>query len=335
MKRLLDRHARPLRKLRLSLTDRCNLRCRYCMPDRQPVWLPGDALLTREEIQAVVAAFAACGVSHVRLTGGEPLLRPDVEEIVRSVAAIAGVADISLTTNGVMLAERARALAAAGLRRVNISLDTLRGDCFAALAGADAHRKVVHGIEAARRHFTGLKLNAVIIRGVNDEEAGDLLAFGRDLGAEVRFIEYMDVTRGWSARDVVPRDEILARLVDRFGPARAEGATSDPAERFTLADGTRFGIIASVTRPFCGACDRTRVNAAGVWFRCLYAADGRDLRSVLRAQGPDALAAAIAGGWRARDERGADQRAALRAGQAIPLVLAQPPGGIGMHARGG
>jgi GTP 3',8-cyclase len=330
----VDRHGRPLRKLRLSLTDRCNLRCAYCIPE-QPEWLPSDRVLRRGEVVELVSAFASCGVTGVRLTGGEPLVRSDLADIVRHLGAVPGITDLSLTTNGVLLADRAAELAAAGLRRINISLDTLRSHCFADLAGRDAHASVVRGVEVAVRQFVQVKLNAVIIRGINDEETPDLVAFARDAGAEVRFIEFMDVTAGWSLDRVVPRDEILARIRARFGPAVPHATGSDPAERFVLGDGTAFGIVPSVSAPFCGACDRTRVSAAGIWYSCLYAPDGVDLRAHLDRGGPDAVATLIASRWRERDDRGAQRRLELRTRGLLPLMLSVPPGGVAMHARGG
>lgn len=335
MTTVTDRFARPLRKLRLSLTDRCNLRCAYCMPVRPPQWLPPEDVIRPDEAAGIVSAFAGCGVTTVRLTGGEPLMRDEIAEIVAAAAAVEGIDDVSLTTNGVLLAERAAELRRAGLMRVNISFDTLRADCFRSLAGSDAHVRVMRGIMAAVRHFDAVKINAVIVRGVNDDEIGALLQFGSEIGAEVRFIEYMDVTTGWRLDRVVTRDEILLAIERQFGPARSLQGGSDPAERFELATGARFGIIGSVTAPFCDRCDRARVTAQGIWIRCLYALAGIDLRAILAAQGVLAARDAIAGEWLHRRDRGAEQRLALRSRGVLPLHLIEPPGGVGMHARGG
>lgn len=333
---LRDRLGRPLRKLRLSLTDRCNLRCAYCMP-ADPQWLSAADLLRADEAIAIAGAFVACGVSAVRLTGGEPLARPDLVEIVGGVASIDGLHDLSLTTNGIQLDTRAAALRRAGLMRVNISLDTLRGDCFRALARTDAalHARVLRGVRAAVAHFASVKLNAVVIRGVNEQEIVPLLRFGRALGAEVRFIEFMDVTAGWSLERVVTKAEILRRIETALGPATPAASGSDPAQRFTLDDGTRFGIIGSVSEPFCASCDRTRVSATGQWMRCLYAAPWIDLRAVLRERGPDHVRGAIAAAWPMRDDRGAEERASTRTGAHAVGPIPAPPAGIGMHARGG
>ncbi len=277
-----DLLGRPLESLRLSVTDRCNLRCLYCMPEEDYTWLPRDELLTFEELTRVVEVFAFVGVRKIRLTGGEPLLRRDLHELVAMIAANSRVDDIALTTNGVLLDEQAAALRKAGLHRVTISLDTLRPDRFRAMTRRDDHARVLAGISAAQRAgFTGTKLDAVIVRGVNDDELTDLIEFGRAHAAEVRFIEYMDVAGAtqWLPERVVSRAEMLQRLEQRYGkivPASENSAA--PAERFFLPDGTVFGIIASTTAPFCSRCNRSRLTADGQWYRCLYATSGTDLR---------------------------------------------------------
>ena len=307
---------RPLRTLRLSVTDRCNLRCGYCMPEEDYAWLPREAILSFEELARLAEAFADAGVRKVRITGGEPLLRRDLHVLVRMLAADPRLADLALTTNGVRLAGQAARLREAGLRRVTVSLDTLHAERFRAFTRRDEHARVLEGIEAAGRAFAGgLKLNAVVIRGFNDDEVPDLVEFGRSRGAEVRFIEYMDVggaTR-WRAADVVPQPEILAAVARRYGPVRPlAGRGSAPAERFALSDGTAFGVIASTTRPFCGACDRARLTTDGLAFLCLYGERGLDLRGRLRGGATRAeLAAAVAEAWRGRDDRGAERRKAL------------------------
>src|SRR5438876_7649715 len=245
---LLDRFQRPLRNLRLSVTDRCNLRCEYCMPEDNYVWLPREDLLHFEETAALVDVFIALGVDKVRLTGGEPLLRRDLPALVRMLAVKPELADLALTTNGVLLADQIDALKSAGLGRVTVSLDTLRPDRFLRLTRFDELQRVKAGIEAARRAFRTLKIDSVVIRGVNDDELVDLIEYGKSVDAEVRFIEYMDVggaTR-WSPDRVVSRAEMLGQLEARYGaiqPIVDDG--SAPADRFVLGDGTIFGIISS------------------------------------------------------------------------------------------
>ena len=221
---LLDTFGRPLRNLRLSVTDRCNLRCAYCMPEKDYVWLPREDVLRFEEISTLVDVFVALGVDKLRLTGGEPLLRRDLAALVRMLAAKSGLADLAMTTNGVLLAEHAEALRAAGLGRITVSLDTLRADRFTALTRFDSLNAVLEGMEAASRAFGRFKIDSVIIRGVNDDELADLIEYGRRQNAEVRFIEYMDVggaTR-WSAADVMSRREMLETLTARYGTDRAD-----------------------------------------------------------------------------------------------------------------
>ncbi len=310
-----DQLGRPLRSLRVSVTDRCNLRCNYCMPQEEYVWLPRQELLTFEEIARLVEVFTSLGVTDVRLTGGEPLLRRDLPSLVAMLAANPRVRDLALTTNGVLFSEQAEALRDAGLHRVTLSLDTLRPERFLALTGRDSHAQVLAGIAAAgRAGFTKSKIDTVVIRGVNDDELADLIEFGRGVNAEVRFIEYMDVggATDWSLDKVFTRAEMLERLAQRYGKIAAfETRSSAPAERFALPDGTVFGIIASTTTPFCKSCDRSRLTADGLWYLCLYAQSGVDLRKMLRAGAcADELAARIASIWRARTDRGAELRAA-------------------------
>ena len=337
---LLDQFARPLQSLRLSVTDRCNLRCQYCMPEQDYVWLPQPDVLTFEEIERLVRLFVRLGVDKVRLTGGEPLLRRDLDKLVAMLARVDGLRELALTTNGVLLPQHAAALRAAGLQRLTVSLDTLDPATFQLLTRRDDHRHVLAGIDAARAAgFPGLKLDTVVIAGVNDGELPALVDYGRRSGAEVRFIEYMDVggaTR-WRPDLVVSRAQMLERLARAFGPATPLARDSAPAERFRLADGTTFGIIASVTAPFCATCDRSRLTADGVWFRCLYATAGTDLRALLRAGDDDAaLAGVIARDWRARTDRGAEDRLALpdRRALAQAAELRQQPH-LEMHTRGG
>jgi cyclic pyranopterin phosphate synthase len=337
----LDRLGRPLRNLRVSVTDRCNLRCQYCMPEEEYVWLPREDLLNFEETRELVSIFTGLGVDKVRLTGGEPLLRRDLPVLVGMLAALPGIRDLALTTNGLLLAEQAPALRAAGLHRVTVSLDTLQPERFRALTRRDAHGRVLEGIEAVRRAgFPDLKLDTVVMRGVNEDEMVPLVEFGRAVGAEVRFIEYMDVggATNWSIDRVVSRAEMLERLAARFGAITPVGEVSwAPAERFRLDDGTVVGIIASTTVPFCRTCDRARLTADGMWLLCLYAQQGTDLRTPLRSGASrEALQGLITGRWQSRQDRGAEERKEL--GIRGPLLqiegLKKDPH-LEMHTRGG
>jgi GTP 3',8-cyclase len=336
-----DRLGRPLRNLRLSVTDRCNLRCEYCMPEDDYVWLPREDVLRFEEISALVDVFLSLGVDKVRLTGGEPLLRRDVPALVRMIAQKPGLRDLALTTNGILLAAQIDALNAAGLGRITVSLDTLQPDRFVRLTRFDQLEAVHSGIAAAHRVFGTLKIDTVVIRGVNDDELGALIEYGKSVNGEVRFIEYMDVggASRWAPDRVVSRREVLDSLTARYGaivPIVNEG--SAPAERFALPDGTVFGVISSTTEPFCHSCDRSRLTADGMWFLCLYATRGLDLRAPLR-QGasPDQLRALIREGWQGRDDRGAEDRVALgpqRAFVPVQDLLRRDPH-LEMHTRGG
>jgi cyclic pyranopterin phosphate synthase len=281
------------------------------------------------------------GVDRVRLTGGEPLLRRDLPRLVELLAAMPAVRDLALTTNGVLLRDQARALRAAGLHRLTVSLDTLRRDRFQAMARFDELPAVLAGIDAAREAgFERLKIDSVIIRGRNDDELGALIEFGRSRNAEVRFIEYMDVggaTR-WNAESVVSRREMLASLQAIYGEIRVlPGRDSAPAERFALPDGTTFGVIASTTEPFCATCDRSRLTADGLWLLCLYARGGLDLRQPLR-QGAtrDELANLIATVWAMRANRGAEERLGSASRDVlIPAAALKRDAHLEMHTRGG
>ncbi len=312
---VLDRLGRPLGSLRLSVTDRCNMRCRYCMPEDDYVWLPRASLLTFEEMARLTGGFTGLGVRKVRLTGGEPLLRHDLPTLVELLRRDRRIEDLAITTNGLLLARQAAELRAAGLDRVTVSLDTLRAERALEFARTARHGDILAGIETARDAGLPVKLNTVVIRGFNDDELVPLLEHARAVGAELRYIEYMDVggaTR-WSMEDVVPQREILERLAARFGPIEPvfEPESRAPAERFRLSDGTTFGVIASTTRPFCRDCDRSRLTADGTWYLCLYAEAGVDLRAPLRAGADDAaLAELVRATWSERADRGAEQRAA-------------------------
>jgi cyclic pyranopterin phosphate synthase len=337
---ILDQYERPLRNLRLSVTDRCNLRCSYCMPEKEYVWLPREDILQFEEIEQLVDVFLDLGVDKVRLTGGEPLLRRDLPALVSALAARPRIRDLAITTNGVLLAEQARALRDAGLHRVTVSLDTLRPERFRELTRADELHRVLDGIETAAPLFGGLKLDTVVIRGTNDDELSNLIEFGRAHGAEVRFIEYMDVGGAtlWSMDRVVSRAEILAQLAQQYGPITAVAEVSSaPADRYRLPDGTIVGIISSTTEPFCQDCDRSRLTADGLWYLCLYATHGVDLRRALRG-GADAsaLAGLIRSTWLTRRDRGAEARLAARdRAPLIPVDTLRRDPHLEMHTRGG
>jgi cyclic pyranopterin phosphate synthase len=337
-----DLLGRPLRNLRLSVTDRCNLRCEYCMPEDDYVWLPREDVLHFEEISALVDLFLSLGVDKIRLTGGEPLLRRDLASLVEMIARKPGLKDLALTTNGILLSDQIDNLAAAGLGRITVSLDTLQRDRFVKLTRFDQLDAVHAGIASAQRVFGQLKIDTVVIRGVNDDEIVPLLEYGRSVNAEVRFIEYMDVggASRWSPDRVFSRREMLDAVSRRYGataPLDAPGSAA-PAERFALEDGTTFGIIASTTEPFCRTCDRSRLTADGMWYLCLYATRGIDLRAPLRGgASPEALRAILTAGWRGRDDRGAEERVALgprRAFVPVQDLLRKDPH-LEMHTRGG
>jgi len=347
---LRDLLGRPLESLRLSVTDRCNLRCLYCMPEEDYVWLPRQELLSFEELVRLVEIFTKLGVTRLRLTGGEPLLRHNVDRLVAMLAQNPLIIDLAMTTNGVLFADQAQALKRAGLGRVTISLDTLQRERFRQMTRRDEHPRVLSAFDAARRAgFIGTKLDAVIMRGENDDEIADLIEFGRSHGVEVRFIEYMDVLGAtkWSMAKVVSRDEMLQRVERRYGKiTAAEEASSAPASRFLLPDGTVFGIIASTTSPFCRTCDRSRITADGMWYRCLYATGGTDLRKLLRGTATNAstssetaateIANVIAEAWRGREDRGAEVRASGHNREAFLTIeeLRRDPH-LEMHTRGG
>jgi cyclic pyranopterin phosphate synthase len=337
---LLDTHHRPLRNLRLSVTDRCNLRCSYCMPEPEYVWLPREDILHFEEIDTLVDVFTALGVDKVRLTGGEPLLRRDLPTLIRGLAARPAIRDLAMTTNGVLLAPQAQALRDAGLHRLTVSLDTLNAERFRSLTRFDELDRVLDGIAAAAPLFPGLKLDTVVIRGVNDDELVDLIEFARTHGAEVRFIEYMDVggATHWSKERVVSRQEMLRRLEAHYGAiAPLHEVSSAPADRYRLADGTVFGIISSTTEPFCHSCDRSRLTADGLWYLCLYAAQGTDLRGPLRAgASAEEMAQLIRATWEVRSDRGAEERLASRdRSTLIPVDRLRRDPHLEMHTRGG
>jgi GTP 3',8-cyclase len=282
---LIDPFERRVKDLRISITDRCNFRCTYCMPAEGMEWLPKSELLTYEEIARVArVCVERYGFEAIRLTGGEPLVRAHITRLIAMLAPL-GV-DIALTTNGVKLGESAHDLVDAGLQRVNVSLDTLQRETFLALTRRDELDRVVAGIDAALdAGLDPVKVNAVVMRGVNDAEVVDLARFGRDRGVGVRFIEYMplDAQGEWSRDVVVPAAEILDRIDAVFPLVRAESNGPEPATRFDYCDGRGdVGVIASVTEPFCESCDRVRLTAEGQFRTCLFALDEYDLRADLR-----------------------------------------------------
>ncbi|MGH8189586.1 MAG: GTP 3',8-cyclase MoaA [Steroidobacteraceae bacterium] len=336
----VDAFGRPLKNLRLSVTDRCNLRCSYCMPEAEYVWLPREDILHFEEIERLVDMFLDLGADKVRLTGGEPLLRRDLPSLVERLASRPRIRDLAMTTNGVLLTEHAQPLKLAGLHRLTVSLDTLHRDRFKALTRYDELGRVLEGIDAAAPLFPGFKIDAVVIRGVNDDEVDPLLAFGRERGAEVRFIEYMDVggATHWSPDRVVSRAEILERLARTHGSIEPiVERSSAPADRYRLPDGTVFGIISSTTQPFCAECDRSRLTADGLWYLCLYARRGVDLRKPLRDGAPvDDLRLLIESVWNRRTDRGAEDRLAFRdRTPLIPIETLKRDPHLEMHTRGG
>ncbi len=295
---LVDPHGRTVRDLRISVTDRCNLRCRYCMPAEGMEWLPRADLLTYEEIERVArVCVERFGFDGIRITGGEPTVRAHLPVLVEKLARLG--TDLSLTTNGATLALLAGDLRAAGLRRINISLDSLRPDTFFTITRRAALDQVLAGIDAAvDAGFSPVKVNCVLIRGVNDDEIVDFARFGRERGVTIRFIEFMplDADDGWEPGTVVPAAEVVAAVdaVFPLEPVAARG--SAPAERFRYRDGRgEVGVIASVTQSFCASCDRVRLTAEGMFRNCLFAVHETDLRSVLRGGGSDDdVAAAIA-----------------------------------------
>ena len=292
---LVDTHGRVHRDLRISLTDRCSLRCTYCMPEQGNEWLARSSILSTAEIVRVARVAAAAGITTFRLTGGEPLLRPDVVEVVRELAAVEspdGPVEIAMTTNGIRLPELLPGLIDAGLGRLNISLDTIRRDRFHELTRRDRLDDVLAGVAAAAASgLRPLKLNAVAMRGVNEDELCDLVEFAMAHDAQLRFIEQMplDISHTWDRRTMVTRDEILATLSERWELTPVPGRGGAPAERWTIDGGPHsVGVIASVTAPFCGDCDRLRLTADGQLRNCLFSRSEYDLMPVMRGAAGDA-----------------------------------------------
>ncbi|HET7368070.1 MAG TPA: GTP 3',8-cyclase MoaA [Gaiella sp.] len=308
----LDTLGRPVRDLRISVTDRCNFRCTYCMPKtvfgHDYRFMDRKELLTFEELERVARTFASLGVEKIRLTGGEPLLRKEIESLVARLSAIGGL-DLTLTTNASLLARKAEGLRDAGLDRVNVSLDSLDDPTFRAMNDVDFPvARVLEGIDAAAAAGLPVKVNAVVKRGVNDGGVVEMARRFRGTGHSLRFIEYMDVgaTNGWRLDDVVPASEIVERI-DAVFPLEPVGAAyrGEVAQRFRYRDGAgEIGVIASVTQPFCGDCTRARISAEGKLYTCLFAVRGTDLRALLRGGATDDdLRDAITAVWAARTDR--------------------------------
>jgi GTP 3',8-cyclase len=320
VERLVDRLGRPIRDLRISVTDRCNFRCVYCMPKevfgRDYPFLPRAELLTFEEIERLARIFAGLGVQKIRITGGEPLLRRDLETLLAMLAPIPGV-DLTLTTNGALLARKAQALKDAGLNRITVSLDSLDDATFRAMNDVDFPvERVLVGIDAAlAAGLAPVKVNVVVKRGVNEDGILPMAEYFRGTGIVLRFIEYMDVghSNGWRLDDVVPADEIVAAIDAEHPLEPVEPAyRGEVANRWRYRDGSgEIGVIASVTRPFCGDCTRARLSADGKLHTCLFATRGHDLRALVRGGASDEeLTAAIAGIWAVRDDRYSELRTA-------------------------
>lgn len=289
-RRLKDSHNRTIRDLRVSLTDRCNFRCFYCLPHGEPPIAPKEQMLSYEEIEYVCDIFVELGIEKIRLTGGEPMMRRDIETIIRKLSRLKskGLHDLALTTNGYFLPDRAQSLKDAGLDRITISLDSLKRDVFRRMTGVDVLDRVLQGIEAAKQAgLQPIKINAVIVRGHNEDEVADFAAFAREHDVKMRFIEFMPLDAGheWSRADVVSGREIRERINERFPLAPLDiHRGSETASRFRFADGApgEIGIIAPVTEPFCGACSRIRLTADGQIRTCLFSTVEHSLRDVVR-----------------------------------------------------
>jgi cyclic pyranopterin phosphate synthase len=311
---LKDTYARPMRDLRISVTDRCNYRCSYCMPLDEYVWIDRGEVLTFEEIERLAKLFVALGIEKIRLTGGEPLLRRGLEKLVSRLSELEGLKDLCLTTNGSLLAEKAPVLREAGLRRINVSIDTLDSQKFRAVSKRGDLSQVLRGLFVAKSlGFSPIKINSVIERGLNDDEVLPLVEFARLNGFGIRFIEYMDVgnVNGWRSERIVSKQEIIDTISSRF-PLVQKGRQggSAPSLDYTFADGIGdVGVIASVTEPFCGTCTRARLTADGRLVTCLFSETGHDLKTALRAGSTDQeLTEMISRVWRVRNDRYSDER---------------------------
>ena len=318
---------RPMRDLRISVTDRCNFRCTYCMPFDEYTWIERQEVLSFEEIERLARIFLTFGIQKIRLTGGEPLVRKGLPGLVSRLAELNGLGDLSLTTNGALLSEQAEALYSAGLRRINVSIDTLQAERFRALTKRGNLEEVLRGLFAAKKAgMSPIKINAVLIRGTNDDEILDLVEFARANGFEMRFIEYMDVgnANAWSLEKTVTKKEILDTVNSRF-PVREIGRAngSAPAVDYEFLDGAgEIGIIGSVTEPFCSTCTRVRLTADGKLVTCLFAESGFDLKTLLRSgASDDDIAGQISKVWAGRTDRYSDIRwEQVRGGDYEPRV---------------
>ncbi|MBS2039916.1 GTP 3',8-cyclase MoaA [bacterium] len=337
---LSDLRGRALATLRLSVTDRCNLRCTYCMPESRYTWLEKPHLLSFEELTRLVRLLRLLGLERVRITGGEPLLRQQLPRLLEMLTGI-GVRGLALTSNGVLLEKQADALQRAGLERLTVSLDTLKPEVFARVAQRQELQSVLSSLAYVRGlGFKEFKLDTVVVRGINDEEIVDLTHFAAQLGAEIRFIEYMDVggaTR-WDSRLVVSQQEILQKLGATYGSVQPLGGRgSAPAARFQLGNGQVVGVVASVTQPFCADCDRLRLTADGQLLLCLYAKTGLDVRDLLRSGASDSEICSLLGEfWAQRQDQGAVERTRVRGRSgyvSLEELRANPR--LEMHTRGG
>ena len=311
---LVDSYNRPIKDLRISVTDRCNFRCTYCMPLDEYEWINKREILTFEEITRLATLFVQLGVEKIRLTGGEPLVRQNLDRLVEKLSVVNGVKDLCLTTNGALLAEKVQSLKQAGLRRINVSLDSLDPDKFRRMTKRGDLDKVLEGIFAAKHHgLEPIKLNAVIERGVNDDDILDLVEFSREHGFGMRFIEYMDVgnSNNWTSEKLVPKKQIIEKIHSRYPlkeVGRAQG--SAPAVDYEFIDGHGdIGVIASVTEPFCSSCTRARITADGKMVTCLFSDVGHDLKAILRNGTSDQeILKLLASIWQKRDDRYSDER---------------------------
>ena len=321
----VDAYNRSVKDLRISVTDRCNFRCTYCMPLDQYEWISKKEILTFEEITRLATLFVGLGVEKIRLTGGEPLVRQNLDQLVAKVAAISGLKDLCLTTNGALLAEKIDSLKAAGLKRINISLDTLDPEKFRRMTKRGDLEKVLEGIFAAKDHgLHPIKLNAVIERGVNDDDILELVEFSREHGLAIRFIEYMDVgnSNNWTSEKLVSKAEILEKISSRY-PLREIGRDqgSAPSVDYEFIDGRGdLGVIASVTEPFCSSCTRARLTADGKLVTCLFSQRGHDVKALLRNGTSDEdLVKFLSGVWQSRRDRySADRLEAMRSSHYDP-----------------
>jgi cyclic pyranopterin phosphate synthase len=286
MTQLIDTFGRVHKDLRISLTDKCNLRCSYCMPEDFNLWIPSNDHLTTPELVEVIKIAVDCGITEIRLTGGEPLIRPDIVEIVAKINEIKNPPEISMTTNGLALAKKAQELVDAGLKRINISLDTLQADRFKEITKRDRIQDVFQGIEAAKKAgLKPIKINSVLLRGINDDEAPALLKWALESELELRFIEQMPLDAGnaWSRNNFITADEIFDSLKNIYKLSAVPTRGSAPAEKFLINGGPQYvGIIASISKPFCGSCDRLRLTSDGQIRSCLFSRTESNLRDILR-----------------------------------------------------